>query len=102
VTNDVGTVDYTISKSGTDAQSTETSRSGLRKAIKDVSGISQISVPEGKTVEEMSSTNPGVKWKNADKRITELREEAKRSGEAYAKLKSGWKDDIAWKAPTRA
>jgi hypothetical protein len=65
-------------------------------------GVSKISVPEGKTIEEMSATHPEGQWKNADRRILDLRAEAKKSGIAYGKLSKGWKDEnVAWKMPTR-
>jgi hypothetical protein len=93
----VGSVEYTITKSPT--SSLESIKTGLRGAIKDIKGISSVSVPEGKSIEEMSTISPSIRWKNPDKRILELRKEAKDSAGVYGRMKKGWKDLAAWWAP---
>lgn len=72
----------------------------MKKAIDKIRNISSISVPEGKTPEEMNTTNPGVRWKKADKRIQALRAEANQSAQEYARIRKGYKDgEVAWQAP---
>jgi hypothetical protein len=71
----------------------------LKKAIRDIKGISSVSVPEGKSIEEMSLLSPSIKWKEPDRRIKELREEAKSSAGVYERMKRGWKEAAAWWAP---
>ena len=83
-----------------DETSQTRARQDMKKAIREVTGISSVSVPEGKSVEEMSAASPGIRWKKADRRITELREEAKKSGTRYAELRKGWKPNVfAWTSP---
>jgi len=83
----------------TSTSSSSSERNGLKKAIKDVKGISSVSIPVGKSIEEMSLLSPGIKWKEPDRRIKELREEAKSSAGVYEKMKRSWKDAAAWWAP---
>lgn len=72
----------------------------MKKAIDKIKSISSISVPEGKTPEEMNTTHPGVRWKKADKRIQALRAEATQSAQAYAKIRKGYKEGaFSWQAP---
>jgi hypothetical protein len=47
----------------------------------------------------MSIISPSIKWKEPDRRIKELREEAKSSGGIYEKMKRGWKEAAAWWKP---
>lgn len=59
-----------------------------------------LSVPEGKTVEEMAEAqasggkSTALQWKEADRYIMRIREEAKRNGLAYEERKKTWK---TWK-----
>jgi hypothetical protein len=82
-----------------DHSSQSTARQALKKAIKEVKGISSVSVPTGRTIEEMSTLVPGIRWKNPDKRIMDLREEAKKSAGVYERLKRGWEEAVAWTKP---
>lgn len=92
-----GSVEYTITK--TTSSSSDTVKTGLKRAIKDIKGISSVSTPEGKSIEEMSIISPSIRWKEPDRRIKELREEAKSSGGVYEKMKRGWKEAAAWWKP---
>lgn len=96
-----GSVGYTISKSTLDEASVNTARQGMESAIKKVKGISTLSVPEGKTVEEMSVSHPQSKWRNPDRRIQALREEAKQSAVEYSKLRKGFKSGVTAMAKPR-
>ena len=83
-----------------DSTTQATVRSELNKAIKEITGISSISVPEGKTPEEMNAVNPNIRWRRADKRVQTLRVEAKESAQEYNKMKKGYKEgEVAWKPP---
>lgn len=83
-----------------DEASQERARSGMKKAIKEVTGISSVSVPEGRTQEEMAAISPQIRWKKADRRIVELRQEAKESAAMLAELSKGWKNNVfAWTPP---
>jgi hypothetical protein len=90
-----GSVEYTITKS----TASDSIKQGYKKAIRDIKGISSVSVPTGKTIEEMSIISPSIRWKEPDRRIKELREEAKSSGGVYEKMKRGWKEAAAWWKP---
>lgn len=90
-----GSVEYTITKS----TASDSIKQGYKKAIRDIKGISSVSVPTGKSIEEMSIISPSIRWKEPDRRIKELREEAKTSGGVYEKMKRGWKEAAAWWKP---
>lgn len=87
-----------------DVASQVEARARRSQALTMLTAMTKLPLPDGMAMNDVVVNEDGIemKWKQPDRRIREMREDAKLSGEAYEKRKASWikNTGLAWDLPT--
>jgi hypothetical protein len=79
-------------------------RARRSKALVQLTAMTKLPLPDGMAMNDVVVNEDGLemKFKRPDRRIMEMRQDAKMSGEAYERRKASWikNTGLAWDLPT--